>query len=149
MVPEREIGQLREGLGAEVRLEAFPGEIFQAQISRMSPVVDSVSRTKSIVLRFVRYDQRISAGMFARIKLNTRIYNNVISIPQEAVVESRGVYAVFVLSGEDRVIMKEVSLGVTVDGETEIISGLDAGDKVVVQGQQFLTDGATVRVLGR
>ena len=149
MVPEREIGQLREGLPAELRLEAFPGEIFLAQISTISPVVDPVSRTKSIVLRFVSQDQRISPGMFARIKLNTRTYNNVISIPQDAIVESRGIHTVFVLSGEDRVSMREVSLGVTVDGEAEIRSGLDAGDKVVVQGQQFLTDGAAVRVLGR
>jgi multidrug efflux pump subunit AcrA (membrane-fusion protein) len=148
LIPEREIGQLREGLSAEVRLEAFLGEVFQAQIVRISPVVNPASRTKSIVLRFNRQDQRINAGMFVRIKLNTRSYENVVSIPQDAVVESRGVHVVFVLSGEDRVSMREVTLGVTVDGETEIRSGLNAGDKVVVQGQQFLTDGAAVRVLG-
>jgi multidrug efflux pump subunit AcrA (membrane-fusion protein) len=91
--------------------------------------------------------------MFARIKLNTRTYENVVSIPQDAVVENRGAPAVFVLSGETgegtgQVTMRAVSVGVTVDGETEIKSGLAAGEKVVVQGQQFLTDGAAVKVLG-
>jgi multidrug efflux pump subunit AcrA (membrane-fusion protein) len=57
---------------------------------------------------------------------------------------------VYVLDGSDvRVWFQEVTAGVTVDGETEIRSGLEAGMTVVVQGQQFLTDGAKVRVIGR
>ncbi|MDR2476817.1 MAG: efflux RND transporter periplasmic adaptor subunit [Treponema sp.] len=149
LIPEREIGQLRVGLPAEVRLEAFPGEIFPAQVVKLSPVVDPASRTKSITLRFINEDPRINPGMFARLKLNTRTYENVISIPQDAVVQIRGSTAVFVLSETaDQVSIREVSLGVTVDGEVEIKSGLNAGDKVVVQGQQFLTGGAAVRVLG-
>jgi RND family efflux transporter MFP subunit len=153
MIPEREAGQLRPGLPAEVGLEAFPGEIFQAEVSHVSPVVDPASRTKIITLRFLREDPRINPGMFARIKLKTRTYENVVSVPQDAVVENRGVSAVFVLAdsageGSGRVALREVSAGVTVDGETEIKSGLSAGDKVVVQGQQFLTGGAAVRVLG-
>jgi multidrug efflux pump subunit AcrA (membrane-fusion protein) len=153
MVPEREVGQLRVGLPAEVRLEAFPGEIFRAEVVKLSPVVDPASRTKNITLRFVREDTRINSGMFARIKLNTRTYQNVVSIPQDAVVENRGVPVVFVLAGAagggtGQVSMREVSIGVTVDGEAEIKGGLEAGNKVIVQGQQFLTDGAAVRVLG-
>ena len=153
MVPEREVGQLRPGLSAEIRLEAFPGEIFRAELVKLSPVVDPVSRTKNITLRFVREDPRINSGMFARVKLKTRTYENVVSIPQDAVIENRGVPVVFVLSGASgeeagQVSMRTVEPGVTVDGETEIKSGLKAGDKVVIQGQQFLSDGAAVRVLG-
>jgi multidrug efflux pump subunit AcrA (membrane-fusion protein) len=149
LIPERELGQLRPGLSAEARLEAFPGEVFAAELTRLSPVLDPASRTKKVILRFVRDDPRIDPGMFARIKLNTRIYENVVSIPQEAVVENRGVPAVFVLSGNgNQVSMREVIPGVTVNGEVEIKSGLEAGEKVVVQGQQFLSDGAAVRVIG-
>jgi hypothetical protein len=45
--------------------------------------------------------------------------------------------------------MREVFTGVNVDREVEIINGLEPGEEVVVQGQQFLTDGAPVRVIGR
>jgi multidrug efflux pump subunit AcrA (membrane-fusion protein) len=153
MIPEREVGQLRAGLGAEVRLEAFPGEVFTAELTRLSPVVDPASRTKKVTLRFVADDRRINPGMFARVKLNTRIYPNVVTIPQQAVVENRGQTAVYVLdadaTGETaRVAMREVVAGVTIDGETEIKAGLSAGEAVVFQGQQFLTDGAQVRVIG-
>jgi multidrug efflux pump subunit AcrA (membrane-fusion protein) len=154
LIPEREVGQLRTGLQAEVRLEAFPGEVFSAELIRLSPIVDSVSRTKKITLRFVKDDRRINPGMFARIRLNTRTYQNVVSIPQEATVEHRGTPVVFVLDGitldgMPQVAMREVTLGVTIDGEVEVKSGLETGEVVVVQGQQFLTDGASVRVIGR
>ena len=151
MVPEREVGQLRTGLSAEVRLEAFPGEVFAARVTRLSPVVDPASRTKKAILRFTKDDRRINPGMFARVKLNTRTYQNVVSIPQEAVVENRGRTVVYVLDGDreaPRAAMREVTVGVSVDGETEIKAGLAAGEQVVVQGQQFLTDGAAVRVIG-
>ncbi|MDR1096029.1 MAG: efflux RND transporter periplasmic adaptor subunit [Spirochaetaceae bacterium] len=161
MIPEREVGQLRTGLKAEVRLEAFSGEVFAAELTRLSPVVDPASRTKKVTLRFVAdnqgIDRRINPGMFARVKLNTRVYPNVVSVPQEAVVENRGQTAVYVLdasaAGETarvaaRVAAREVVTGVTIDGETEIKAGLSAGEAVVYQGQQFLTDGALVRVIG-
>jgi multidrug efflux pump subunit AcrA (membrane-fusion protein) len=152
-IPEREVGQLRAGLQAEVRLEAFPGETFAAELVRLSPVVDPVSRTKKIALRFTQNDPRVNAGMFARIKLNTRSYENVVSIPQEAVTDRRGTPVVYVVNSGDltapTVTMREIETGARVDGEVEIKSGLAAGEAVVVQGQQFLTDGAAVRVIGR
>ncbi|MDR1301044.1 MAG: efflux RND transporter periplasmic adaptor subunit [Treponema sp.] len=153
LIPEREVGQLRTGLRAEVRLEAFPGEVFIAELIRLSPVLDPASRTKKVTLRFMAHDRRINPGMFARVKLNTRIYQNVVSIPQEALVENRGSPVVYVLdtngAGETaRVYTREVVAGVNIDGETEIKEGLSAGEPVVVQGQQFLTNGAQVRVIG-
>ena len=151
-IPEREVGQLRTGLAAEVRLEAFPGEVFTAVLTQVSPVLDPVSRTKTVTLRFngpAGAHQRVSPGMFARVRLNTRSYENVISIPQEALVEHRGRTVVYVLNGTSYVEMREVTPGVTVNREVEITSGLESGEAVVVQGQQFLADGAVVRVIGR
>ncbi|MDR3334358.1 MAG: efflux RND transporter periplasmic adaptor subunit [Treponema sp.] len=149
LIPEREVGQLQVGLKAAITLEAFPGETFGATVKRVSPVVDTISRTKKITLRFDQADRRINPGMFARIKLNTRTYPDVVTVPSEALVEVRGTTSVYVLVGVDQVSLREVSTGTSVDGELEIKSGLYAGDTVVVQGQQFLTDGAKVRVVNR
>jgi multidrug efflux pump subunit AcrA (membrane-fusion protein) len=147
LIPEREVGQLREGLIAEVRLQAYPGEIFAAQVTGVSPVVDPISRTKKIVLHFDRPDRRINPGMFARIKLNTRIYRDVITIPSDAMVQNLGLDFVFVYDGNGRVQRREVKTGASVDGLTEIKSGIAEGERVVTQGQQFLTDGAQVRII--
>jgi multidrug efflux pump subunit AcrA (membrane-fusion protein) len=152
LIPEREVGQLRTGLSAEIRLEAFPSEIFAATLTQISPVVDPVSRTKRTTLRFDQMDRRINSGMFARVRLNTRTYENVVSIPQEALVEHRGRTIVYVLKTDDDgtsyAEMREVAAGVNINREVEIRNGLEVGDAVVVQGQQFLADGVQVRVIG-
>ena len=153
LIPEREVGQLRTGLNAVIRLEAFQGETFAATVTQVSPVVDPVSRTRTVVMQFDENDPRISPGMFARVRLNTRTFEDVISVPQQALVERRGVTVVYVLhddaDGTSTVEMREVVPGVGIGGEVEIRSGLEPGEAVVVQGQQFLADGVPVRVLGR
>jgi RND family efflux transporter MFP subunit len=149
-IPEREVGQLKEGLRADITLQAFPGETFNALVTNVSPVVDPDSRTKKIILVFSGNDPRINEGMFAHVKLNTRVYRNAVTVPSDAIFEIRGISGVYVLDKEsEKVRFQEVTASVTVDGETEIRSGIEAGTDIVIQGQQFLTDGAKVRVIGR
>jgi multidrug efflux pump subunit AcrA (membrane-fusion protein) len=151
-IPEREIAGLAAGLEADVTLQAYPGEVFGANVSHVSPVIDSASRTKLITLTFDENDSRINAGMFVRVRLNTRSYDDVITVPAEALINRHGENHVYVLqngeAGEARVEQRTVVAGVTLEGRTEIISGLAAGEAVVVQGQQLLSGGETVRVIG-
>jgi multidrug efflux pump subunit AcrA (membrane-fusion protein) len=149
MIPEREVGQLRVGLKAGVNLQAFPGETFAATVSSVSPVLDPASRAKKISLHFDKQDRRINTGMFAQVRLNTRSYDDVVTIPVEAVVDSRGRVYVYVLEGPDQVSLREVETGAAVDDLIEIKAGLKEGEAVVIQGQQFLSNGAMVRVIGQ
>jgi multidrug efflux pump subunit AcrA (membrane-fusion protein) len=145
LIPERNVGLLAAGLHAEVNLEAYPGLTFAASVSNVSPVLDPVSRTKKITLAFDRNDPRINAGMFACVKLNTTRYRNVVSIPSEALVEKNGKSGVYLLDGGEAAVFQEIVPGVSIDGATEIRSGLSGGEQVVIQGQQYLSDGAKVR----
>jgi multidrug efflux pump subunit AcrA (membrane-fusion protein) len=147
-IPEREIAGLRTGLGAEVRLQAYPGEIFSATVSHVSPVLDAASRTKLVTLAFDQNDSRINAGMFVRVRINTRTYDNVLAVPVEAIVNKRGEITVYVLRNNgSQVESRAVAPGASIDGWTEIRSGLDEGEAVVVQGQQLLSGGESVRVV--
>jgi hypothetical protein len=85
--------------------------------------------------------------MFASIKLNTRAYPDVICVPSAALTAVRNKSGLYVVR-DGIAHFVEVSPGVTVDNETEIQSGLSEEDVVVVQGQQFLNDGARVNVIG-
>jgi multidrug efflux pump subunit AcrA (membrane-fusion protein) len=149
LIPEREVGQLKTGLKANVTLQAWPGEIFTASVERVSPVLDPASRTKKIVLSFDKNDPRINAGMFARVAINTGTYENVVTVPAEAIIDNFGVDAVYVLNNMHaefrRAELREITTGVTVNQLTEIKAGLEAGDAVLIQGQQFISDGALVR----
>jgi multidrug efflux pump subunit AcrA (membrane-fusion protein) len=150
-IPEREVACLINGLKADVTLQAYPGEIFSVTISRISPILDSTTRTKSIILTFDHYDSRINAGMFARIRLNTKTYQSVLAVPAEAIINKHGESIVFILqdgiSGILFAEQREVMSGVSLNGWTEIKSGLSEGETVVVRGQQLLRGGEMVRVI--
>ena len=151
-IPEREIAGLETGLKAQVSLQAYPGETISATVSRVSPILDSASRTKLINLKIDDNDPRINAGMYARIRINTRSYPDVLTIPAEAVVKSHGITTVYVIQqneiGLTVASRREVNCGVTLQGWTEIKSGLSEGERVVVQGQQLLSGGERLRVIG-
>jgi multidrug efflux pump subunit AcrA (membrane-fusion protein) len=150
-IPEREISGLKTGLKAEVYLPAYPGESFSATLSHVAPVLDAASRTKQITLTFDRTDGRINAGMFARLRINTRTYTDVLTVPAEAAATRQGETAVYVLrdavAGPARVERRAVQTGLSLGGWTEIKSGLDEGEAVVVQGQRLLAGGEAVRVI--
>ncbi|MDR1316618.1 MAG: efflux RND transporter periplasmic adaptor subunit [Spirochaetales bacterium] len=146
-IPERKVAGLEEGLKSEIRLQAYPSEIFTATVTHVSPVIDSASRTKLITLKFDSYDRRVNAGMFARLRINTINYSGVLAVPAQAVLNKHGVSVVYVTRG-GRAELRQVGSGVTINGFTEITSGLSAGERVVIQGQQLLSAGAAVRVIG-
>lgn len=146
LVPETDIGNLRLGLKAEVTFSAYPGQLFTAEIDRLSPVVDSTSRTKKIRLKFLDHDPRINAGMFAQVKLLFDPQPSRVLIPSGAVLTQSGKKVVFVSDGQT-VHRKEVSVGLSSDGTTEILSGLKDGDSLVVKGQELLDDGAKIRII--
>lgn len=145
-VPERYAALLQTGMQAIVTLEAYPGVEFEATVVRVSPVVDSVSRTKELQLNFNRRDSRINAGMYAKIRLYTTERDNAIVVPEVAIVSSFGRQHVFVISDDGtRAVQRDVATGMTVDGLTEILDGINDTDRVVIEGMHLLFDGSLIR----
>ena len=85
-IPERYVAELAVGQKAEIKLEAYPDVSFSASVVRISPVVDSATRTKEIILNFDKKDSRINAGMFAKVKLFTSAYKGTFAIGQDSIV---------------------------------------------------------------
>jgi membrane fusion protein (multidrug efflux system) len=149
-IRERDIAAVKAGQKAKVGFEAFAGETFWTTISYVSPVVDTVSRTLEIILTFSAKDTRILPGMYARVRLYTEAHVNKVTIPLSAIIERYGKYYVYVISRKetvDRVELREISRGLTVDDVVEILSGVKAGESVVASGQSPLSDNALVRIV--
>ena len=148
-IPERYVGVLKTGLKASISLEAYPDEIFFATVSRVSPVVDSTSRTKEIRLTFDRHDSRVNAGMFVRVKINTVLYNDRILVSENSVLSDSANRYVFIVNQDNTVSKKAITTGAEVDGILEIESGLSEGEVIVTEGASLLSDGAKVKVLSK
>ena len=129
-------------------LEAYKGIDFPAHVFRISPVVDETSRTKQMYLLFDTSDERINAGMYVKIHLNTILHENVIVIPTDSIVTESGKKYVYIKNADNTVSKREITVGASVDGKAEITSGLSEGDQIVVSGMQVLSDGVKVKEVG-
>lgn len=156
-IPEKNVGNLSMGLKASLELSAFPGKIFKAEVTRISPVLDPVSRSKQIELSFLETDPGINSGMFPKVKLYTTKYTDIIAVPSEAIITRAEKNYVFVLNknilekaqptgkeGQISVSRIEVKTDISTDAKTIITEGLSLGDTIVTQGMDMLSDGASV-----
>lgn len=148
-IPERYVAELAVGQKAEIKLEAYPDVSFSASVVRISPVVDSATRTKEIILNFDKKDSRINAGMFAKVKLFTSAYKGAFAIGQDSIVSNSDKNYLFVVNNDDTVSKREVTLGKNVDGYYQILSGVEFGETVVTEGMLTLYEGAKVRDIGK
>ena len=155
-IPERYVSYLRNGLAADILLEAYPDKKFSAVVSEISPVLDEATRTKEVLLSFTKMDNRINAGMFADVKLYLKKYAKVFSVPTSCIIEKAGekfVYAI--LENEPNVAhITPINAGEEIQDRTivnfiapEINKALDESNvKVVVQGIESLQDGSSVNI---
>jgi RND family efflux transporter MFP subunit len=144
-VPEKDLGRLQVGQPAYLTVEAFPGERFEARVLRVSPVVDSATGTVKTTLE-VETRGRLRPGMFASVFLETDRHADALVIPKTALVlESIG-DTVYIKDG-DVAKRREVRLGYDEGDHVEVVAGLEAGQDVIVLGQDSLSDGTPVYVL--
>lgn len=148
-IPERYVSDLAIGQKADISLEAYPGINFSATVVRISPVLDSSSRTKEVILNFTQKDSRINAGMFAKIKLWTRDYSEKIIVPQDAIVTNNDDKYVFIVKANNTVEKRAVTTGKNIDGLIQIDSGVQENEVIVIAGMLQLYDGATVNILNK
>lgn len=152
-VAERFVSRIKERQTAVVTFDAYPGIEFKASVFEVSPVLDTSTRTMAIKLRINPPDKRIKVGMYARVRLITDSVNDVIVVPNAAIITREGKPYVFLVRDKKpggklaSVQLQPITLGISVDNRTEIAKGLEAGDEIIIKGQALLNDGAQVNVV--
>lgn len=147
-VAERFISRIAVGQKALLSFDSYPGEVFSAKVAEVNPVLDTSSRSMGVKLVLDPPDSRIKIGMYCRVKLITESKTEVVAIPRSAIVSRSGQDSVFVVNG-GTVESRPITMGITVDNMVEIVSGLTAGNEVVVSGQTLLDVGSKVNVVNR
>jgi len=142
---EQDVPYLKTGLKAEVKVDAYPDDIFTGEISKVSEVVDTQTRTLPIEIKIPNLGHRLKSGMFCRIKIIASQHNDVLVLLQDAVIQEQDASYVFVV--EDHTARKrKITPGIQEDSRIEILDGLKEGEKVIVFGQQGLKDGTSVEI---
>ena len=137
-VPEAQAGGVRVGQSASAALIAFPGETFSGRILAILPTAQADSRTVTVRIELANRGGRLRPGMFAQVALGGTA-STALLVPSEAVIRTGTRTLVMLATSSGRYQPAEVRAGREGGGQTEIIEGLAAGEKVVASGQ-FLLD---------
>ena len=144
-VPDTQLAQVKVGNSAKVTSTASNGVELEGKVRSIEPLVNN--KRAAIVKIDLPATQQLKPGMFARAEINTNSTLGL-AVPKKAVLyQPDGSAIVFTLSDGEKVRAQKIEVGASMnDGNVEIKSGLEAGDRVVLNGAGYLNDGDKVRV---
>lgn len=167
-VSELELSNIKVRQPVQVKLDAFPKDVFRGQVSRISPVADSTARLVPIEVTMPNIGRRIGSGLLARVNFG-RQTANTIGVPESAFQTNRKRGArqnrgnassdrkpsqrqagiLYIIRGSDKqakVTARNVTLGRRQDGQVEVLTGLNPGDRFVTRSSKPLKDGDPVQL---
>ena len=147
-ISEKYFPDIKKGMKARVKADVYPDMEFLGTIFRIYPTIDPQTRTFEVELSIDNRKNLLRPGMFCRIDIDL-IKTKALVLPAMAILKMQGsnVRYLFVEKG-GKAKRIEVELGKRFDDKVEVISGeLNVGDRIVINGQARLLDGAEIEVL--
>ncbi|UCV22330.1 efflux RND transporter periplasmic adaptor subunit [Ferribacterium limneticum] len=136
---EQDIGLVKSGGKAKVKINAYPDKTFEGTISYVYPTLKAETRTIQVRIDLPNTNNLLKPGMFAQLELPTTAKGAVVTVPNSAVIDSGTRQIVLVQAKEGRFEPREVKLGARSDDRVEVIDGVRDGEQVVVAAN-FLID---------
>lgn len=145
-VTEKDTGSLKQGQEVVFTVDAYPKREFKGEVNIIYPNVDEHSRMLKVQAVIPNKSLELKPGFFARVKVYTGGEKEAVLIPITAVLYEGTKARVFLNEG-GKARERYLKLGSTYGEMMEIAEGLQAGEQLVVVGQNMLTDGVGVRVV--
>ena len=136
---EQDIGLVKLGAQAKVRINAYPDKLFEGKVSYVYPTLNAATRTVPVRVELANPGLLLKPAMFAQVELPVSAKGNVVTVPISAIIDSGTRQIVLIQQGEGRFEPREVKLGARSDSNVEIIEGVKEGERVVVAAN-FLID---------
>ena len=144
-VPTDKTGFVTLGMQADVSIDSFPGEIFKGTVVKIDAMASVTTRTFNAYIRVPNPNLRLRPGVTGYARLERS--HSALAVPSVAVLNPVGDKAtVFTVDAQDHARIREIRPGLMADGMTEILDGLQEGDRVVTVGQLELHEGDRVTV---
>lgn len=145
-IPEKYVGQFTKGQNALITFEVLPDEKFYGIVSYIAPTIDPQSRTFEIEVVINNKDRKIKPEMSATLEFTRLDIEDAIVINQDQFIDNGEEKYVFVL--ENDVVRKRIiKIGGIADSKIYVESGLNPGDKLVIEGFRGLNDNEKVQVV--
>jgi RND family efflux transporter MFP subunit len=155
---ENDLGKIKAGQPADLQVRSFDEEIFSGKVSKISPVLDPLTRMASVEVLVNNRDKRLKPGMFGRVKILTGVIDNAIAVPRYATIEQNTLQRV---NGEEQVVtnylvyvveegkaqQRKLQISYADHVQMAITGGLKIGEQLVTVGQTSLREGTPVKII--
>ncbi len=137
-VYQNDIAYVRVGEEVTIDNETYPG-VVRGRIQYVAPALDPTTRTLQARIEATNPGERLKRDMYVTAEVHAGTIPNAISVPDAAVLrDTENMPYVYIQTGASQFARRMVTLGESQGGKTQILSGLQAGDKVVGDGSLFL-----------
>jgi RND family efflux transporter MFP subunit len=143
-VYESDLQLVRVGMRAELSVPYLPGKGWGGAVTYINPTVEEKTRTVKVRIELQNEGLLLKPDMFADVNLSAELGTGL-AVPESAVVDSGGRKLVFVDRGDGRFEPREVTLGVRVDRDFQVLSGLEDGERVVTSANFLLDSESSLR----
>ena len=137
-VDESLLSRIVVGRPVEVRVAAYPDEQFHGTVTLIGDTVNPKTRRVTVRCALPNADGRLKPEMFATVVLEQKDARRAVVVPSEAVQSIDGKPTVFVSEPDNSFRAQQITRGTEADGQIEVVSGLQAGNRVVVTGSFVL-----------
>lgn len=150
-VSESNLRQIKVGQPCEIQLDALPDLRFRGVIHMIVPTADRSKATVMVKVRFIDNDQRILPEMSAKVAFLSRPtkpeeQKPLTALNPAALLTRNGKKAVFLIKG-DQAVETPVTPGEQIGDMIEVLSGVNAGDKIVLKPLNKIKNGSKIKVL--
>lgn len=144
-VPEDMAAQVHPGNSVEISTASLSGMVLKGKVSTVLPDVNPVTRTLKARIELANPGQRLVPGMYATVNFSPEVRKDVLLVPSAAVIQTGKRSVVIVKQADGKFVPVDIEIGGESNGQTEILKGLAAGQKVVASGQFLIDSEASLR----
>lgn len=137
-VYEKDLGRIRVGQLARISVDTYPNEPFTGKVTYIGDILDPQTRTAKVRCEVGNPGVKLKLDMLASVSLPTTNSHLALAVPANAIQQIQSKQVVFVQRDSTKFEVREVKTGKSVNGQTEILSGLSEGDATVTKGAFYL-----------
>lgn len=147
-VAENIVNKLKVGQEVEAIVSAASEESVKSKIDYISSTADPQSKLYLVKVKINNKGNLIKPGMSSDVILGTEEIKDIIFINRDAILKDADENSYVYITDGEKAIKKIVEEGKTLDDFTEIKSGIEIGDKLIIKGQHYIEDGSLVKIVG-
>lgn len=146
-LPERLLTHIHVGQQISAKNTAYKTKEFIGEITAIDSRIDSTTRTIKVRATIDNDKQKLHPGMLLNISVLLQV-ENILQLPESSIIPIENSHYVFI-EKEGKALRKAIQIGRRQPGVVEVISGLNEGEQVVVEGALKLRDGSTISIIGQ